>query len=163
MKPKTVIPALQAVALVSLAMLSFNTSAQSQVATSGSICSPENARGSGRFIRKADGVIFNSSFDKSAKIVCPVLFDGYDETLSIFITRVSNYSNSSKRFVCKMKVISVFDGVIRTINRSKTIPKGINDKLVFRDIRITESGDRFELSCTLPPRSTLGLLVWETS
>ncbi|QFU77574.1 hypothetical protein EY643_18900 [Halioglobus maricola] len=143
------------------AIASFSPMASADVvAMSGHICKGFAPHNQDRYLRFKDGGIQNVSYDKEIKVSCPIQTDMTAPTFNL-IVRPTNAANFSQTIYCDLRELDKGDWVQRNVRKSKSFPPGISNSLEWMGLRRSNSANRFDLVCTMPPRTTIGLIAME--
>ena len=127
---------------------------------SGHMCTPFAPQNQNRFLRFRDGFIMNTSTDRTIKVSCPVPTVFYAETQDI-VLRPSNSRNFSTNFICDLRELDLSDFVVRNTRKSVNIPANFSVGLSFDAMSRIETTNRYDLVCTMPPGTAIGLIGWE--
>lgn len=143
---------------------SLMATAQEVEFSNGYLCASKNPGGESTrlFFRQTDGVALNLSKTESFPVVCPIVAHYAHFTHSVAV-RVGNSHNFKQTVSCALEEYDGGANKARSYGRSKSIPAGFTDSIIWENIRLssTNTGNYLVVRCILPPLGFITTLGWD--
>jgi hypothetical protein len=148
--------------VLAAALFSGQAFAQLAPVTSGDICAPVNVAKSIRTIQNIRGNIVNISSDETISVSCPLttFFPATQISVTAIIINGANVTQSPR---CVLREVGLANNVMTTEISTIDIDAGSGDVFVFDSLPVKVDTNRFNLTCSLPPQTSLGALAVESS
>jgi hypothetical protein len=149
-------------------LLPLAASAQQVVMTVGAdLCSPVNVNKGIRVIQNIRGTVRNISADETINVSCP-LHNHVDPNFDFFTLEavVANFAPETQEVRCVLREIGLTNIDLQLQSRTVDLPSNGGAPIVFNDVVVTKfEGDpvlfltsRFNMTCSLPPGGSIGLI-----
>lgn len=128
------------------------------VFTSSDICAPVNVGKANRNIQNIRGTIANLSTSESIAVSCPLSNIPLNTIMSVAVV-AQNDAGTAQEFRCVLREKDPVNLDVQTIIQNLEVGSGSAAVFGFEDITVLgPDTNRFNLTCLLPPTSSLGLL-----
>ena len=126
--------------------------------TSGDLCAPVNVGKANRTIQNIRGKIVNTSTEENIAVSCPLIT--FFPTTNVRVTAiVENTSDVEQPAKCVLREVDLANFILTTTIQNLVIQAGANDGFVFDPVTLDSPFNRLNLTCLLPPSSSLGGLM----
>ena len=147
-----------------VAGLFFSPALQAQLLASevmsADYCDVKNPGGSPALkgTRKRDGEIQNILYDFQFTISCPLQLEYGASNYDVAVVAL-NYNSFQQQFRCVLQEFNISDSLVASYPLTEEIGSGRYRIMSFSQVRLSDSGNRLYMWCSLPPRGALGSLV----
>lgn len=132
--------------------------------SNGYLCASKNPGGEATrlFFRQTDGAAVNLSKTETFPVVCPIVAHYAHFSHSVAV-RVGNAHNFTQTVSCALEEYDGGANKARSYGRSKSIPAGFTDSIIWENIRLssTSTGNYLVIRCILPPLGYITTLGWD--
>jgi hypothetical protein len=129
--------------------------------TSGDLCAPVNVGKANRTIQNIRGKIVNTSDSEEIAVSCPLIT--FFPTTDVRVTAiVENLSDADQEAKCVLREVDFSNFVLTTTIQNLVIPTGASDGFIFDPVALDSPFNRLNLTCLLPPNSSLGGLMMDS-
>lgn len=125
--------------------------------TSGDYCNIQNFGGEAarKDSRKQGGGYQNMSDQYNFTVSCPLMQDPLDSDFEIMVS-FTNRNTFTQIYKCSLDEYDESDDKVRTLTSASSIDSEASGSVSFVGVNYLTDGNRFYLSCKLPPQSTMG-------
>ncbi len=128
--------------------------------TSGDSCAPVNVGKANRVIQNIRGEITNNSYYETINVSCPLVTEYAGHTMSAVIM-AHNDNNFAQEVRCVLREVSIYGEVLNQSVTGGIVPRNGWETLIF-SAPFSFSDSRFNVTCSLPPLTSLGYVnVWD--